>query len=545
VISTSLALSYTIDDSQPANSGAGWRRRGGVIMIAGPDGSGKTTLAQGLAQTWFADAPVLLVHHRRGIGMLPGRQPRGPTTEPHRHSPYPTVVALGKTFYLFVDFLFGWLATIRPFVRSGGWVILQRDWWDLLVDPKRYRLRPIPRLGRFLGRLLPEPDLTLILEADPDVIRHRKAELPCEELARQTAEWRKVRPPSKSCIYLDARRPPGEVLQRAAAELARRMCEQGASRHMAGWLAVPPAHDPRWLLPRGSRSVARGGLDVYQPVTVKARIGWELARTLSAVGIFRLLPRGAAPPQAVTQLVDAHVPVGGSFAVARANHAGRFVVLIVAADGAPVAVAKVATDQEGRDALAREASNLEELGALLPAPLSAPRILGRADGALVMEAVHWQPRWRSWRMPEDVAFALGAFFRAGSAALANGTRAGPSHGDVAPWNLLKTSDGWVLVDWEDARAARAPFYDLMHYLAQSRTLLGRPSTRELVEGVAGTKGWIGAAVVAYARGAQLSVDDAWPNLLAYLNDNVGDADRRRLLAELTGDHKMAREPASA
>src|SRR5687768_537991 len=147
-----------IGDAEPEPARPSWVRRGGVIMVAGPDGSGKTTLAHGLAQTVLADVPVLQVHHRRGIGRLPGRQLRGPTTEPHRHAPYPTVVSLGKTFYLFADFLYGWLATIRPFVRSGGWVILQRDWWDLLVDPKRYRLRPMPRLGRLLGRLLPEPD---------------------------------------------------------------------------------------------------------------------------------------------------------------------------------------------------------------------------------------------------------------------------------------------------------------------------------------------------------------------------------------------------
>jgi thymidylate kinase len=531
IANTSGTRASATADVQPDAAHAGWLRRGGVIMVAGPDGSGKTTLAQGLAQTLFADVPVLQVHHRRGIGRLPGRQPRGSTSEPHRHAPYPAVVSLGKVFYLFVDFLYGWLATIRPFVRSGGWVILQRDWWDLLVDPKRYRLRPVPRLGRFLGRLLPEPDLTVILEADPEVILVRKAELPPTELARQSAAWRAVRPPGRSCVYLDAARPAGEVLRCAAAELARRMSGQQSSRHAAGWVAIPRAPSERWLLPRGPRPVARTGLRVYQPVTVNGRIGWELARALSSLGVLRLLRRSPAPPRAVTELVDPHVPVGGSFAVARANLPGRFVVLIVGADGAPVAVAKVALDAAGRATLAREATNLERLGALLPPPLSAPRLLGRADGALVMEAVPWQARWRPWRMPEDVAFALGVFFRAGPGGVVNGC-AGSSHGDVAPWNLLKTTNGWVLVDWEDARAARPPFYDLMHYLAQSRTLLGRPSTRELVDGVAGKRGWVGAAVAAYARGAQLSPDEAWPYLLAYLEDHIGDADRRRLLEEL-------------
>jgi len=509
----------------------GRRLGGGVIMIAGPDGSGKTTLAQGLAKTWLADAPVLLVHHRRGIGKLPARKPRGSTTEPHRHAAYPAVVSLGKTFYLFADFLYGWLVTIRPFVRAGGWVILQRDWWDLLVDPRRYRLHPFPRLGRLLGRLLPRPDLTLVLDADPDAILARKAELPAEELARQRAAWREVFPPDESHVYLDAARPSDAVLDRAAADLSRIMGEHG-SRHALGWFSIPRGRDARWLLPRGSRAIARTSLDLYQPTALRARIGWEIGCALSSLGGFRLLPRGAAPARAIRELVDDYVPTGGSLAVMRRNHAGGAIVLIVAADGSAVAVAKVATDKHGQDALAHEADRIERFGSLLPHPLAAPRILGRAQGALVMEAVRWHARWRPWRMPEDVAFALGAFFRAESTATPNG-RTGLSHGDVAPWNLLRINDQWILIDWEEARADRPAFYDLMHFLVRSRSLLGRPSTRDLVEGIRWNKGWIGSAVGAYAQGAGLSAAEAWPSLLAYLEGDVQDRNRQRVLSDLS------------
>lgn len=545
---SSVGLPDTAGAPRPVRSDIRRLRGGGVIMVAGPDGSGKTTLVQDLARTVFAGGPVLLVHHRRGIARLPGRQPRGPTTEPHRHPPYPAVVSLGKTFYLFFDFLIGWFATIRPFARSGGWVVLERDWWDLLVDPKRYRLRPIPRLARFLGRLLPEPDLTLILEADADVILARKSELPAEELTRQRAAWRGIFPPSQSCIYLDAAQPASDVLRRATVELARRMGDQGGSRHAPGWIALPTAGEPRWLLPRGPRAVARAGLHAYQPVTLKGRIGWETARTLSSLGAFRALPRGSAPPQTLREAVEPYIPTGGSLAVARTNHAGRSVALILAPDGSSVALAKLATDQEGRHALAREARNLERLGPLLSRPLSGPRILGEEDGVLVFEVVHWQARWRPWRMPEDVAFGLGAFFRAGAGTAAAGRPVGLSHGDVAPWNLLQTANGWVLIDWEGVEEAQIPFYDLMHFLVQSCALLGRPSPRVLIRGLLDQKSWIGAAVAAYARGAHIAVPEVRPHLLTYLRDSSEHLDarapdgrmglqaRRQLLRELTSAH---------
>lgn len=513
---------------------ARWPRQGGVIMIAGPDGCGKTTLAQELASTWLAGAPVLLVHHRRGIGTLPGRRPRGPTTQPHRHAPYPAVVSLGKLLYLFADFMYGWRSTIRPYVRAGGWVILQRDWWDLLVDPQRYRLRPVRRLGRLLGRLLPEPDLTIVLDAEPRVVHARKAELPLEELARQRAAWREVRPPSPACVHLDASMSAEDVLERAANELTQRMEVRGGSRHASGWAALPPTREPRWLLPLGSRAVVRTGLDIHQPVTPRARIAREMARALSALGVARLLPAGAVPPQVVADLVAPFVPRGGTFAVARSNHIGRWSALVIAADGSPVAVAKVATDAEGRSALAREAANLERFGSLLPHPLAAPRLLGSGDGVLVMEAVRWRTRARPWKMPEAVAHALGVFYRAGTPGPGAGPDTGLSHGDAAPWNLLETHDGWVLVDWEDARANRRPFHDLAHHLAQSCTLLGRPTAREIFEGVAKGKGWVGAAVEAHALGAGRSSDEAWPRLLDYLHEHRDRSERRSLLVTLTG-----------
>ena len=63
---------------------------------------------------------------------------------------------------------------------------------------------------------------------------------------------------------------------------------------------------------------------------------------------------------------------------------------------------------------------------------------------LLLEAVEWSPRLRPWVLPSEVAFALGRAF----AASADGGDRGMAHGDFAPWNLLRTSDGWVLVDWE-------------------------------------------------------------------------------------------------
>ncbi len=194
----------------------------------------------------------------------------------------------------------------------------------------------------------------------------------------------------------------------------------------------------------------------------------------------------------------------------------------------------MATTPEGSAALRREAEALRELGPALPPPLRAPAVLAEDEGVLLLDAVPWRPRARPWRLPPEVAGALGAFWRA----------TGYVHGDVAPWNLLRTPTGWVLCDWEAAGPSEVPGWDLWHWVCQAHALLGRPGRRAILRGLA--RGWLAQAVSAYARGAALSPEAVAGGLAVYLEGTLGLPDpasrdgqrglaaRRALLAELRG-----------
>jgi thymidylate kinase len=192
------------------------RRLGHVLMIVGPDGTGKTTLCTALEQQISMRAPVRVLANRRGVeplGLLPARAPRGSTSAPHRHPARPLLLSVAKVLYSFTDLYLGWLVKIRPFVRRGGWVIVERGWWDMLVDPLRYRLH-LPRwLGRTLTHLMPRPSVVLVLEAPPEVITSRKAQLSVPELARQMRAWREVLPSRQRRLYLDTSAPLQDVLR--------------------------------------------------------------------------------------------------------------------------------------------------------------------------------------------------------------------------------------------------------------------------------------------------------------------------------------------
>ncbi|WP_052667078.1 hypothetical protein [Nitriliruptor alkaliphilus] len=487
--------------------------RGVFVVIAGPDGTGKTTVLDALVEDELG-TKVLQLHHRPRV--LGGRaQHDGPVTEPHREEHYPRGVSGIKLLYLYVDHLLGWLWRVHPWLRAGGDVVLERGWWDLAVDPRRYRLRPNRVLVHLLGRLLPRPDVTLVLGGDPAVIAARKAELPVEETRRQLDAWHELPSSVLRAVTVDTDRPLNEV--RGAVTTAVR-----AVRLPERWVVLPSRRRPRWYLPPSPRRHVVAALSLYEPVTTRGRLGWRSARRIAATGAFRLVAtRTARPPGEVLELVARHVPPAGQVAIARGRHAGRMTALILGADGLPVSFAKVALDADGPAVLAAEADAGELLRPLLPPGLHAPELRHREPHLLLFEAVTAMPRSRPWALPPDVAFLLGQLHGAGR----QPDGRGPAHGDCAPWNLLRTARGWYLVDWADARLDAAPFEDVVHFLVQAHALLRRPRRQELVAALQGC-GRSAALLARYAEGAALDPASAGSAAVDYLTRTCAAMDTR-------------------
>jgi hypothetical protein len=83
----------------------------------------------------------------------------------------------------------------------------------MVVDPRRYRLSLPTWLAKGFARLMPRPTVVLVLEAPPDVIVARKAQLSMPELTRQMRVWREILPRAQRRVYVNTAAPISDVLE--------------------------------------------------------------------------------------------------------------------------------------------------------------------------------------------------------------------------------------------------------------------------------------------------------------------------------------------
>jgi hypothetical protein len=236
-----------------------------------------------------------------------------------------------------------------------------------------------------------------------------------------------------------------------------------------------------------------------------------------------------------------------SVALVKTQVHGGWTVMLVDGGGRARLIGSVATSDEARERLAKKHA-ATCLVHSMPPPLSTPWIVAHTPSTLLFEPVDWKLRWRPWRISREVAASMGAYH---AATAGNGHRS-PSHNDFAPWNVLRSRDGWVVLDWEDPDWRHdEPFHELFHYLVQAHALLGRPSRHALLAGLRG-RGWVGHAIEAYRREARSPAEDVRTSFVSYLRSSIPRVDlsvpegakevrvRRRLLKRLRADRPRDR-----
>lgn len=157
---------------------------GVMVAVLGPDGAGKTALVERLcADLAHRLGPARYYHLRpRCYQAQPGTYR---ADAPHACGRRSSAVSTAKLAWWLLDFTVGYLLSVWPLRVRGTAVLFDRYYPDLLADPARYRYGGPIGLARVLGRVIPHPDVWIVLDAPEEVLHRRKAEVPLDELARR------------------------------------------------------------------------------------------------------------------------------------------------------------------------------------------------------------------------------------------------------------------------------------------------------------------------------------------------------------------------
>jgi thymidylate kinase len=202
------------------------RPPGVLVVMMGPDGAGKSSLAEALRErldATFSKEKERYIHWKPQL-----RTPTEsvPVSNPHANPPRPVWLSFIYLVYHWVGFVIGGWLRIFPVKFRNGMVIVDRYFHDLLADPLRYRIHPRTPGVAFLMRRVIQPDLIFVLDAPAEVLQQRKAEVSQEETERQRSRYLKLAGYLEHAFMLDTSQSLKSVAEQAATSVLTYMASR-------------------------------------------------------------------------------------------------------------------------------------------------------------------------------------------------------------------------------------------------------------------------------------------------------------------------------
>ncbi len=196
-----------------------------TVSFLGPDGAGKSTVLERLTARNIQFTKSTSHTHLKPQHLLKKRsQSRGLVTEPHAEEPRSSWSASLKLGVYVQEY---WIEHFMNPKRNSHLKIYDRYVHDTMIDARRYRLSEDNKISSLVTRFAPQPVLFLILDADPNVIQSRKAEVSLEATQKQCASYLNFakRYPAR-CAIIDANQEVEKVVDDIVVAISERLAKE-------------------------------------------------------------------------------------------------------------------------------------------------------------------------------------------------------------------------------------------------------------------------------------------------------------------------------
>jgi thymidylate kinase len=180
------------------------------VVILGPDGAGKTSVIQRLKEILVQAGRVVQIRHLKPrIFVLRRGEPVTIVVDPHGKPNRSALFSLAKIFVWFFE---EWYANLFWDDKSAM-IICDRYYHDLLIDSRRYRYGGPRWAANLVGKLIPMPDLWVLLDAPVEVLQARKQEVTAMECARQRQAYLSFVQNQRNHVIVDASQSLAKVIR--------------------------------------------------------------------------------------------------------------------------------------------------------------------------------------------------------------------------------------------------------------------------------------------------------------------------------------------
>jgi thymidylate kinase len=198
------------------------------VAVLGPDGSGKTSVLNGVADT--LSIGQVHRHHWRPHVLSVRASTNEAVTNPHADPPRSRFVSSLKLLWLMLDWWIGYWGVIVHQRARQGVVLFDRHFIDILVDPRRYRYNSPVWLTRFAGTLVPKPNVFIFLDAPVESLQARKQEVSRSEGARQRDAYLELAASISGAHVVNVDRPLEDVVSDVRSLITQQITARTAAR---------------------------------------------------------------------------------------------------------------------------------------------------------------------------------------------------------------------------------------------------------------------------------------------------------------------------